>query len=104
MPALGMRLSMPLETPTATRSAHIPSEKANRYANPSTALFVVVTHVSTAAITGAEQGAATRPDIAPMMNAPENRPPVPAEDARSTTPPGFGSARRRALPGQRSPG
>jgi len=39
--------------------------------NPSVALCVVDTHVSTAAITGAEQGAATRPDSAPITNAPE---------------------------------
>jgi len=45
--------------------------------------LVVVTQVSTAAITGAEHGAATRPDIAPMMNAPEARPAVPAVAARS---------------------
>src|SRR3954471_8049813 len=51
--------------------------------NPSPALLVDETHVSTAAITGAEHGAATRPDIAPMVNAPETRPAVPAELARS---------------------
>src|SRR6185295_13311489 len=81
-PARGIRLNVPLDTPTATSNAHIPSENANRYANPSHALFVVVTHVSTAAITGAEHGAATSPDIPPMTRAPENRPPVPAVDAR----------------------
>src|SRR3954471_21075899 len=51
--------------------------------NPSPALLVDETQVSTAAITGAEQGAATRPDIAPMVNAPETRPAVPALDARA---------------------
>ena len=33
-------------------------------------------------MTGAEQGAATRPEAAPMMNAPATRPPVPALAAR----------------------
>ena len=33
-------------------------------------------------MTGAEQGAATRPDMAPITSAPVNRPPVPAVDAR----------------------
>src|SRR6185437_3029605 len=50
--------------------------------NPSPALFVVDTHVSTAAITGAEHGAATRPDIAPIVNAPDTRPALPAVLAR----------------------
>src|SRR5512134_1179874 len=85
IPARGSRLRAPLDTPTATSSAHIPSEKAKRYANPSPALFVVVTQVSTAAITGAEHGAATSPDIAPITSAPEKRPPVPAVDARLTS-------------------
>src|SRR3954467_6920703 len=49
--------------------------------NPSTPLFVDVTHVSTAAITGAEHGAATRPDTAPMTNTPQRLPPRPAADA-----------------------
>src|SRR6476619_7790889 len=52
------------------------------------ALWGTVTHVSTAAITGAEQGAATRPDIAPMAKAPENRPAVPRFDARAMIPAG----------------
>src|SRR5215471_4489583 len=52
--------------------------------NPSVALRVVDTQVSTAAITGAEQGAATSPDSAPMINAPEYRPADPAVDARAS--------------------
>src|SRR5688500_18233068 len=84
-PARGSQLKAPVDSPTAIRSAHIPSENANRYANPHHALLVVVTQVSTAAITGAEQGAATRPDIAPMTSAPVNRPPVPAVAARDTS-------------------
>ena len=39
----------------------------------------------TAAITGAEQGAATSPDIAPIAKAPEKRPPVPVVAARVTS-------------------
>src|SRR6266481_10195373 len=50
--------------------------------NPSTPLFVAVTQVSTAAITGAEQGAATNPEAAPMTNTPERLPPSPAVAAR----------------------
>src|SRR5262245_65749586 len=69
--------------PTTTSNVHMPIEKTNRYRKPSVALFVAVTHVNTAAITGAEHGAATSPDIAPMMNAPEARPAVPAVAARS---------------------
>jgi hypothetical protein len=49
---------------------------------PSPARLVVVTQVSTAAITGAEHGAATNPETVPMMNAPEKRPTAPAELAR----------------------
>ena len=56
--------------------------------NPSTALFVDATQVSTAAITGAEHGAATRPDIAPIVNAPDSRPVLPTLLARSTIPDG----------------
>src|ERR1041384_7945726 len=75
----------PDDNPTTTSSVHIPSENTNRYRNPSPALFVDDTHVSTAAITGAEHGAATRPDMAPMRNAPDARPavPVPLALARS---------------------
>src|ERR1041384_2745636 len=73
----------PDDNPTTTSSVHIPSENTNRYRNPSPADFVDATHVSTAAITGAEHGAATRPDIAPMVNAPDTRPAVPAVLARS---------------------
>src|SRR5215218_11073750 len=81
-PARGSRARKPDDAPTATSSVHIPSENTNRYKKPSQALLVVVTQVSTAAITGAEHGAATSPDIAPMTSAPVNRPPVPAVDAR----------------------
>src|SRR6185312_5962492 len=49
---------------------------------PNTALCVVDTHVSTAAITGAEHGADTRPDAAPIANVPASWPPVPAVAAR----------------------
>src|SRR6476469_7528027 len=66
----------------------MPSEKTNRYMNPSAALFVDDTHVSTAAITGAEHGAATRPDMAPMMKAPDARPAVPIVAARVMIPAG----------------
>src|ERR1700704_3282132 len=50
--------------------------------NPSTPLFVAVTHVSTAAITGAEHGAATSPEAAPMTKTPYRLPPLPAVAAR----------------------
>src|SRR5215213_11177342 len=90
-PARGNRASEPLESPTITRSVDIPSENVSRYRKPSATLFVTVTQVSTAAITGAEQGAATSPDIAPIANAPENRPPVPADDARSSRAAGTGT-------------
>src|SRR4051812_31131214 len=83
IPARGSRAIAPDDSPTTTSSVHIPSEKTNKYRNPSAADFVDETHVRTAAITGAEQGAATRPDIAPMVNAPEARPAVPALLARS---------------------
>src|SRR6185437_2608067 len=46
--------------------------------NPSVALCVSDTHVSTTAMTGAEQGAATSPDAAPMIKVPARRPPFPA--------------------------
>src|SRR4051794_18918823 len=83
MPARGRRAIAPDDNPTTTSSVHMPSEKTNRYRKPSAADFVDDTHVSTAAITGAEHGAATNPDIAPMVNAPDARPAVPAELARS---------------------
>src|SRR5215831_1318815 len=84
-PARGIRAILPDDNPTTTSSVHIPSENTNRYVKPSTALFVVDTQVRTAAITGAEQGAATSPDIAPMVNAPDARPAVPALLARCNT-------------------
>src|SRR5207237_10866662 len=83
IPARVSRAIAPVERPTTTSNVHIPSENTNKYKNPNAALLVVATHVSTAAITGAEHGAATRPDIAPMVNAPEARPAVPADVARS---------------------
>src|SRR5918911_3932908 len=81
-PAGGSRVSDPDDNPTTTSSVHMPNENTNRYTNPSAALCVVATHVSTAAITGAEHGAATSPDSAPMTNAPAMRPPAPAVAAR----------------------
>src|SRR5689334_7441828 len=84
MPARGRRAIVPDPTPTTTNSVHIPSENTNKYINPSAALFVDATHVSTAAITGAEQGAATSPDSAPIANAPESRPPFPVFAAHSS--------------------
>src|SRR5678815_1682189 len=83
MPARGSLAIAPDERPTTTSNVHIPSENTNRYKKPNPALFVVDTHVSTAAITGAEHGAATRPDMAPIVNAPDTRPAVPADVARS---------------------
>src|SRR5213594_1278161 len=44
--------------------------------NPSVALRVVATHVSTAANAGAPHGAATIPEVAPSRNTPEYDPPV----------------------------
>src|SRR6185503_15083325 len=79
IPARGSRAIAPDDRPTTTSSVHIPSENTNRYRKPSAADFVDDTHVSTAAITGA----ATRPDIAPIVNAPDARPAVPALLARS---------------------
>src|ERR1035441_8101682 len=84
-PARGSFATAPLESPTTTSSAHIPSENANRYAKPRTAERVVDTHVSTAAMTGAEQGAATSPLIAPITNVPAIPPPPPAVAARRPT-------------------
>src|SRR5215218_379186 len=81
-PARGSRARKPDDAPTATSSVHIPSENTNRYKKPSAALFVVVTQVSTAAITGAEHGAATSPDMPPITSAPEYVPPVPAAETR----------------------
>src|SRR5207237_562517 len=83
IPARVSRAIAPVERPTTTSNVHIPSENTNKYKNPNAALLVVATHVSTAAMTGAEHGAATRPDIAPMVNAPDARPAVPAVLART---------------------
>src|SRR3569833_1814825 len=83
IPARGSRAIAPDDSPTTTSSVHIPSENTNRYRNASAADFVDDTHVSTAAITGAEHGAATNPDIAPMVNAPDARPAVPVLLART---------------------
>src|ERR1700759_3525494 len=85
MPARGRRAIAPDDRPTTTSSVHIPSENTNKYRKPSAADFVDDTHVSTAAITGAEQGAAASPDIAPIVNAPDARPAVPALLARSSS-------------------
>src|ERR1019366_3756614 len=86
IPARGNFATAPLDRPTTTSSADMPSEKEKRYAKPRTADFVFVTHVSTAAITGAEQGAATSPLIAPITNTPASRPPPPAVAARCRSP------------------
>src|SRR6185312_1164877 len=85
-PARGSRDSVPADTPTATNSVLMPNEKTNKYRKPNTALCVVDTHVSTAAITGAEHGAATSPDAAPIANVPAYCPPRPAVDARCANP------------------
>src|SRR5687768_15699934 len=90
-PARGSRASAPDDSPTTMSNVLIPSENTNRYRKPSPALWVTVTQVSTAANTGAPHGAATSPDMAPMMNAPENRPPVPADDARAMIDAGIGT-------------
>src|SRR6476661_8852138 len=82
-PALGSLAIVPLNTPTATSRSHIPREKLSRYTNTRTGRCVRVTHVSTAAITGAEHGAATSPETAPIMSAPDTRPAVPALAARA---------------------
>src|SRR3979411_3021695 len=50
--------------------------------NPRTPLLVAVTHVRTAAITGAEHGAAQSPEAAPITKTPYRLPPLPAADAR----------------------
>src|SRR3977135_4441357 len=64
-PARGSAPSAPGKNPTTTSSDDIPSANTNRYRNPSTALRVVATQVSTAANAGAPHGAATSPDVAP---------------------------------------
>src|SRR5262245_44235583 len=83
-PARGRRAIVPDPTPTTTNSVHIPSENTNKYMNPSAALFVEATQVNTAAMTGAEQGAATNPESAPIANAPESRPAFPVLVAHSS--------------------
>src|SRR5438105_8771727 len=84
-PARGNRVNDPDESPTTTSNVHMPNENTNRYTKPNVALCVVETQVSTAAITGAEHGAATSPDNAPMISAPEYRPALPAVDARASS-------------------
>src|SRR5579862_4612929 len=61
--------------------------------NPRAALRVVPTHVKTAAITGAEHGAATSPDAAPMRSAPTAPPLRPAFEARAIRADGIGTGR-----------
>src|SRR3954467_13897610 len=97
-PARGNRASEPLESPTTTSNVDIPSENVSKYRNPRPALFVTVTQVSTAAMTGAEQGAATSPDIAPIANAPENRPAVPIVAARWVIPAGRRTGNTSSIP------
>src|SRR5213594_1673697 len=67
-PARGSAVTAPLNSPTPTSSAVMPSENTNKYTNPSTPLRVVATQVSTAANAGAPHGAATIPDVAPSKN------------------------------------
>src|SRR5947199_442641 len=75
-PARGSAVTAPLNSPTPTSSAVMPSENTNRYTNPKTPLRVVATQVSTAANAGAPHGAATIPDVAPSRNTPAYDPPV----------------------------
>ena len=51
----------------------------------------------TAAMTGAEHGAATKPDIAPMVNAPDTLPAVPAVLARSKIDAGIRTGRTSSI-------
>src|SRR6059058_4405944 len=75
-PARGSAVTAPLNSPTPTSSAVMPSENTNKYTNPRTPLRVVATHVSTAAKAGAPHGAATTPDVAPSRNTAGYEPPV----------------------------
>src|SRR5712664_3589780 len=83
-PARGSAASAPEKNPTATSRADMPSENTKRYRNPSTALRVVATQVSTAANAGAPHGAATSPDVAPRRNTAGYEPPprLPAQAER----------------------
>src|SRR6267378_3677080 len=74
-PARGNAASAPEKNPTTTSSADMPNANTNRYTNPSTALRVVATQVSTAANAGAPHGAATRPDVAPSRKTAGYEPP-----------------------------
>src|SRR2546425_4688735 len=76
-PDFGRAASVPETIPTTASSAVMPSEKMNRYTNPSTPLRVAATHVSTAANAGAPHGAATIPDVAPSRKTAGYRPPPP---------------------------
>src|SRR5712691_7676341 len=82
-PARGSAASAPEKKPTTTSSADMPSENTNRYRNPSTALRVVATQVSTAANAGAPHGAATNPEVAPRRKTAGYDPPprLPAQAA-----------------------
>src|SRR5438034_9056503 len=83
-PARGSAVTAPLNSPTITSSAVIPSENTNKYTNPRTPLRVVATQVSTAAKAGAPQGAATMPEVAPSRNTAGYDPPpkLPAQRTR----------------------
>src|SRR2546429_3137207 len=83
-PARGSAVTAPLNSPTPTSSAVMPSENTNKYTNPRTPLRVVATHVSTAANAGAPHGAATTPDVAPSRNTAGYDPP-PSPEAHCTT-------------------
>src|SRR5881227_3227607 len=74
-PARGSAVTAPLNSPTPTSTAVMPSENTNKYTNPRTPLRVVATQVSTAANAGAPHGAATIPDVAPSRNTPAYEPP-----------------------------
>src|SRR5438093_13328445 len=83
-PAAASAARAPGRNPTTTSRADMPSENTNRYRNPSTALRVVATQVSTAANAGAPHGAATSPDVAPRRNTAGYEPPprLPAQAER----------------------
>src|SRR5437870_6218183 len=83
-PARGRAVTVPLNSPTPTSSAVMPSENTNKYTNPRSPLRVVATQVSTAANAGAPHGAATMPEVAPSRKtAGYDPPPNPA--ARCTS-------------------
>ena len=88
-PALGNFVTDPDTSPTTTKSAVMPSEKTNRYMNPSKPLCVVETQVKTIAKAGAPHGAATIPDVAPSKktagyDTPPFLPPPPNFPAHAT--------------------